>query len=137
MTQIEGGEFYGKSYSIYEVNDFNATTGKRLNPDTWEYKPGCPRDTPARVDTVILNNPASVVPALVGGLPNSTKPLGEMATSPGGAASACAVYAAMNAYRTQTLALPQTDVSWIDTISNRLLPEEIKKICPLPINATL
>jgi hypothetical protein len=136
VLQLEGGNIYGKGYFIYESNDYDSK-GVRINPDTWEYKPHCTRDTPSRMDSLILNNPTSaLIPGnstqLPAGLPNGQKYTGEIVTASAGSAGAIAILGAINSYRTQVLGLSSTNTSWMDQTNMYLSTEAIKAVAPLP-----
>ncbi len=155
IMQMEGAYYFGKAYMIHEEKYYDKVTGELLNPDTWDYKPGCSGNTPANWSVLVLNDPSTIadpangtfaeVPVAPGnyiptlGAVNKNKPISEICT-PGAATMNFAVRNAISAYRDQQgldpapgIANTQQRNAWMDSIANfPLTINKVKLCCPLP-----
>lgn len=155
IMQMEGAYYFGKAYMIHEEKYFDKTTGELLNPDTWDYKPGCSGNTPVNWSVLMLNDPSTIsdpangtfaeVPVAPGvflptlGTVNKNKPISEILT-PGAATMNFALRNAISAYRDQQNLDPVPSIAntmqrnaWMDSIANfPLTINKIKLCCPLP-----
>jgi xanthine dehydrogenase iron-sulfur cluster and FAD-binding subunit A/CO/xanthine dehydrogenase Mo-binding subunit len=144
-SQLEGGYLMGKSAGLLETKLWHQTGGANINYGTWEYKPNCSANTPAKIETVILNNPPSIPNAAA--FPNQYLAVGEIGMCCA-QAPVSAVRQAIQAYRSQPIfgaggnqPLDTTIDSvqnWMDNVAQLpMINMRIKNATPLPTNFTI
>jgi hypothetical protein len=144
-SQLEGGYLMGKSTALQETKLWHQTGGANVNYGTWEYKPNCAANAPVKIETIILNNPASIPNA--GAFPNQYLAVGEIGSCCA-QAPVSAVRQAIQAYRSQPIfgaggnqPLDTTIDSvqnWMDNIATLpMINMKIKNATPLPTNFTI